>query len=84
MNAYIVLVNGHVHSVWTSPVDSHVVAKSLVNATVETCKLNSEVLKLECRTCEHEFVIESVYGDRSQWVCKHCGEYRNDVENSKS
>ena len=47
MNAYIVLVSGHVHSVWTSPVDSHLVAKPLLNATVETCRLNSEVLKLE-------------------------------------
>ena len=47
MNAYIVIVNGHVHSVWTSPVDSHLVAKPLLNATVETCRLNSEVLKLE-------------------------------------
>ena len=47
MNAYIVIVNGHVHSVWTSPGDSHLVAKPLLNATVETCRLNSEVLKLE-------------------------------------
>ena len=47
MNAYIVLVSGHVHSVWTSPVDSHLVAKPLLNAMVETCRLNSEVLKLE-------------------------------------
>ena len=43
MNAYIVLVSGHVHSVWTSPVDAHLVAKPLLNATVETCRLNSEL-----------------------------------------
>lgn len=82
MNAYIVLVSGHVHSVWTSPVDAHLVAKPLLNATVETCRLNSEVLKLEPVPCAHEFEIESVYGDRSQWVCKHCGAYRSDVEDS--
>ena len=85
MNAYIVIVNGHVHSVWTSPVDSHLVAKPLLNATVETCRLNSEVLKLEqVVPCEHEFAIESVYGDRSQWVCRHCGAYRSDAEDPAS
>ena len=81
MNAYIVLVSGRVHGVYTSPVDAHLVAKPLLNATVETCRLNSEVLKLEqVVPCEHEFTIESMYGDRSQWVCKHCGAYRSDVE----
>ena len=85
MNAYIVLVNGHVHSVWTSPVDSHLVAKPLLNATVETCRLNSEVHQVRRGdTCAHEFDIESMYGDRSQWVCKHCGAYRSDVEGQAS
>ena len=85
MNAYIVLVSGRVHGVYTSPVDAHLVAKPLLNATVETCRLNSEVLKLEqVVPCAHEFVIESVYGTRSQWVCRHCGAYRSDVEGQAS
>ena len=85
MNAYIVLVSGHVHGVYTSPVDAHLVAKPLLNATVETCRLNSEVLKLEqVVPCEHEFAIESVYGDRSQWVCRHCDAYRSDAEDPAS
>ena len=72
VNAYVVLVSGHVHGVYTSPVDAHLQAKPLSNATMETCKLNSEVPAPVAKACEHDWEIESTYGDRSQWVCKHC------------
>ncbi len=50
---YVVLVSGHVHGVYSRPVDAHLRAKPL-NGTVEQCRLNSEVVKLEPVPCEHE------------------------------
>ena len=52
MIAYVVLVDGHVYAVLTSPVDAHLIAKPL-NATVEQCRLNAVVQKAERPPCEH-------------------------------
>ena len=38
---YVVLVKGHVHGVYSSPVDAHLVAKPL-NGTVEACRSDGE------------------------------------------
>ena len=50
---FVVLLDGHVHGVYTSPVDAHLQAKPL-NATVEVCRLNSEVTARPPWTCDHE------------------------------
>jgi hypothetical protein len=47
MFAYVVLVEGHVRGIYTSAVDAQLQAKSL-NASVEQCRLNSEVASTEC------------------------------------
>ena len=78
MMAHVVLRDGHVHGVYTSPVDAHLVAKPL-NATVEVCRLNSEVLKLEPAPCDHEWIVESQYGTKSERVCKTCDVYQSDL-----
>ena len=78
MMAHVVLRDGHVHGVYTSPVDAHLVAKPL-NATVEVCRLNSEVLKLEPASCDHEWIVESQYGTKSERVCKTCDVYQSDL-----
>eukprot|EP01048_Picozoa_sp_COSAG05_P015665 COSAG05_NODE_1914_length_3840_cov_5.230687_3_plen_79_part_01 len=75
---YVVLRDGHVHGVYSSAVDAHLQAKPL-HATVEPCRLNSEVLKLEPAPCDHEWQIESMYGTKSERVCKTCDVYQSDL-----
>ena len=74
---YVVLVAGHLHGVYTSPVDAHLQAKPL-NATVEQCQLNSEV-RLELVPCEHEWIVESMYGTKSERLCSKCNCYQSDL-----
>ena len=75
---YVVLVNGHVHGVYTSPVDAHMQAKPL-GGTVEQCNLNSEVLRLEPVPCEHQWQIEAQYGTKSERICSKCDMYQSDL-----
>ena len=84
MMAYVVLRDGHVHGVYTSPVDAHLQAKPL-NATVEVCRLNSEVTAPPWTTksvdefCAHEWEIESMYGTKSERICNKCNCYQSDL-----
>ena len=78
MIAYVVLVDGHVYAVLTSPVDAHLIAKPL-NATVEQCRLNAIVQKAERPPCEHVWEIESVYGTKSEKICNKCNMYLSDL-----
>ena len=78
MNAYVVLVDGHVHGVFTSPVDAHLESKPL-NGTVEQCRLNTVVQKTEHPPCEHVWEIESVYGTKSEKICNKCNIYSSDL-----
>eukprot|EP01048_Picozoa_sp_COSAG05_P020689 COSAG05_NODE_3583_length_1979_cov_6.405851_3_plen_93_part_00 len=78
MNAYVVLVDGHVYGVFTSPVDAHIIAKPL-NARVEQCRLNAVVEKVERPQCAHVWDIESVYGTKSEKICKKCDCYLSDL-----
>ena len=71
---YVVLVKGHVHGVYSSPVDAHLVAKPL-NATVEQCSLNGQ----KTVPCDHEWEIESMYGTKSERICKKCDVYQSDL-----
>ena len=75
---FVVLLDGHLYGAYSSPVDAHLVAKPL-NATVEVCRLNSEVLKLEPAPCDHEWIVESQYGTKSERVCKTCDVYQSDL-----
>ena len=75
---YVVLVNGHVHGVYTSPVDAHMQAKPL-GGTVEQCNLNSEVLRLEPVPCEHQWQIEAQYGTKTERICSKCDMYQSDL-----
>ena len=43
MMAYVVILGGKLHSVWTSPVDAHTTAKALPGATTALCRLNALV-----------------------------------------
>ena len=75
---FVVLVAGHVNGVYSSAVNAHLQAKPL-NETVELCRLNSEVLKLEPAPCDHEWIVESQYGTKSERVCKTCDVYQSDL-----